>query len=304
MRKLYTFQGATHIVYGGIAGILQYRDANLNTVHTIGSHGDAIKNIDYLPSKTAIVTGSWDKTIKIWDLRQKESVATYEQCDGKVYSMSVEDEKIAVGTSGSKALIWDLRNMKSYLILHRLNHRVNCIALSPNKQCYAIGHCDGRVAVSYIDKDPEIRRLKTTFRCHRMIVDDDEHVFGVTAVRFYNVNGIFATGIHQSVEDVNISSRLSIQTTYLLGGGNGFINVWDAVNQRHLYRYPRQEMAITSMAISPDYKKLAVACSEQSLDASQYRPLEVIIKVRYINERKIKRKIENSENSENSESSF
>ncbi|KAG4073962.1 hypothetical protein HA402_014167 [Bradysia odoriphaga] len=257
------FLGPSHIAYGGVDGIVKVREAETSYEVTIGTHNSAVKIIDFLPRKSAILSGSWDKTVKMWDLRVEGACATYEQCDGKVYSMSCLDEKIAVGTSGSKALIWDLRNMKTYMILHRLNHRVNCIALSPNKQCYAIGHTDGRVAVSYIDRDPEIRKLKTTFRCHRMIKDEFEHIFGVTAVRFYNGNGIFATG-----------------------GGNGFVNIWDSVKKKHLCRYPRHHLAVTSMDFSPDLQKLAVACSEQTVEPCLKRPLEVLIKVWNVNDRK------------------
>lgn len=195
LRAKCTFQGPNQLAYGGVSGVLNVRDTDSNVVETIGSHGDAIKNVEYLPKKNVLITGSWDKTVKVWDIRQQGSVATYEQCDGRVYSMSVVDEKIAVGTSESKALIWDLRNMSKYMILHRLQHRVNCIAMSPCKECYAIGHVDGRVAIKYINKNQHVRNLRTTFKCHRMIEGEYEHIFSVTTIRFYNEGSILASGI-------------------------------------------------------------------------------------------------------------
>lgn len=181
-----------HITYGGFEGVLKIRDANTNVEETVGSHDDGIKKVEFVPKKNVIISGSWDRTIKFWDARLKGNVATYDQCDGKVYSMSVVDEKIAVATSECKALVWDMRNMKKYMILHRLNHRLNCIALSPNKQCYVIGHRDGRVAVEYINRD--LRQQRTAFKCHRMRLNFVEYMYDVTAVSFHD-NSIFASGM-------------------------------------------------------------------------------------------------------------
>lgn len=65
------------------------------------------------------------------------------------------------------------------------------------------------------------------------------------------------------------------------------MNVWNCLKNCHVGRFPRHEMAVTSIDFSPDRSKLAVACSEQSLDAFRNRPLAVEIKVWYLNERKI-----------------
>lgn len=183
-----------HIASGGLDGAVQIYDLNSSVEKTLGTHIEAISCIEYAPKLNGLVSGSWDKTIKMWDIRENGSVANFEQSDGKVYSMSVVDEKIAVATSGCKALIWDMRNMKSYLIRHLLNYRTRCIKISPNKECYVIGHVDGRVAVEYIKRDPEIRKLRARFRCHRMRMNYTEYVYSVNSISFQNVYNTFVTG--------------------------------------------------------------------------------------------------------------
>lgn len=158
-----------------------------------------------------ILSGSWDRTIKMWDVRQKECVGTFEQCNGKVYSMNVVDDKIAVVTSERKALIWDMRNMKNYLILHKLTHQPRCIKISPNKKCYVIGAYDGHVAVEYIKRDPEIRKCRTSFKCHRMVIQYYEYVHVVTCMSFHNTYNTFATGMFFYV----LSNRLFLYHQFL-----------------------------------------------------------------------------------------
>lgn len=143
-----------------------------------------------------ILTGSWDKTIKLWDIREKECIGTYEQCNGKVYSMSVIDEKIAVATSERKVIIWDLRNMHQYLIRREssLKYQTRAIKISPNKEGYVMSSIEGRVAVEYFDPDTEVQKRKFAFKCHRMKENNIEHIHPVNTISFHNGYNTFATG--------------------------------------------------------------------------------------------------------------
>ena len=44
-----------------------------------GYHEDAIRCVEYCPRLGIVVTGSWDRTVKLWDPRQKVSIGTYDQ---------------------------------------------------------------------------------------------------------------------------------------------------------------------------------------------------------------------------------
>jgi hypothetical protein len=50
-----------------------------------------------------IVTGSWDRTVKYWDLRQSTAAASL-NCQNKVYSMDVKDKVCSLGIKYS--LFW------------------------------------------------------------------------------------------------------------------------------------------------------------------------------------------------------
>uniref|UniRef100_A0A1B0G232 Uncharacterized protein n=1 Tax=Glossina morsitans morsitans TaxID=37546 RepID=A0A1B0G232_GLOMM len=71
-------------------------------------------------------------------MREKHCVGTYEQCNGKVYSMSVNEEKIVVATSDRTVLIWDLRKMEEYMMKREssLKYQTRCIRLFSNSERY------------------------------------------------------------------------------------------------------------------------------------------------------------------------
>lgn len=58
-------------------------DVNANSATNIGNHENAIKAVEYSLDVNTILTGSWDCTIKMWDIRSQQCVGTYAQ-QGKV----------------------------------------------------------------------------------------------------------------------------------------------------------------------------------------------------------------------------
>lgn len=111
--------------------------------------------------------------------------------------MSVIDDKIVVATSERKVIIWDLRNMKHYLMRREssLKYQTRAIRIFPNKEGYVMSSIEGRVAVEYFDPDPEIQKRKFAFKCHRVKENNIENIHPVNAISFHNVYNTFATGL-------------------------------------------------------------------------------------------------------------
>lgn len=66
-----------------MSGQLKMYDVNANSATNIGTHDNAIKAVEYSLDVNTILTGSWDCTVKMWDIRGQQSVGTYSQ-PGKV----------------------------------------------------------------------------------------------------------------------------------------------------------------------------------------------------------------------------
>lgn len=179
-----------------------------------------------------ILTGSWDCTVKMWDIRSQQCIGTYSQ-PGKVYTMSLCGEKLVVGTSGRKVLVWDLRKM-GYASQRRessLKYQTRCIRCFPNKQGYALSSIEGRVAVEYLDTNPEVQKKKYAFKCHRIKENGVEHIYPVNAISFHQGYNTFATG-----------------------GSDGYVNIWDGFNKKRLCQFHKYSNSIASLSFSHDGK--------------------------------------------------
>merc|ERR1711971_1397805 len=139
------FQDPIHVWSGCLDGKLKSFDINSNRESVIGMHENTIRCIEFSNEINAVVTGSWDGTVKIWDARTNSCTGTYTQPD-KVYTMSLAGEKLVVGTASRKVWVWDMRNM-GFVQQKRessLKYQTRCLSCFPNKQGYVLSSIEGR----------------------------------------------------------------------------------------------------------------------------------------------------------------
>lgn len=132
--------------------------------------------------------------MKIWDPRAngETCVATYDQSGRRVYSMDCREEKIVVATQDRLVIIWDLRNMRQYLMRREssLKFQTRTIRILPNKCGYVMSSIDGRVAVDCFDAKTKGVVDKFAFKCHR-----DKNIYAVNAISCHSGSTAFATGM-------------------------------------------------------------------------------------------------------------
>ncbi|KAJ7116295.1 Poly(A)+ RNA export protein [Mycena epipterygia] len=166
----------------------------------VAQHEAPIKVVKWVdtPQAGILATGSWDKTIKYWDLRSPAAIASVtlpERC----YSFDVQYPLMVVGTAERHIQIFNLTNpttpYKTMLSPLKWQTRVvSCFTASSNSG-FAVGSVEGRVAIQYVeDKDGG---NNFSFKCHRRdsspTTKDAAVVFAVNDISFHPVHGTFST---------------------------------------------------------------------------------------------------------------
>jgi mRNA export factor len=133
--------------------------ANGAPAQQVAAHDAPIRSIRFCEAGSSrlpmIVTGSWDKTIKYWDMRQPTAVATV-QCQERVYAMDVRNRLLVVATAERHINIVNLDEPQRWLksIQSPLKQQTRAISCFKDSDGYMVGSIEGRCAFQYLnDKD-------------------------------------------------------------------------------------------------------------------------------------------------------
>lgn len=261
---------------------LQSCDVKTASNTTVGYHNMPIRCVEYNNENNIIVTGSWDKTIKLWDIRsgnannnrinnnQNKACISSHELSNKVFAMSTSGNRIIVGVGGRQVYIFDIRKMNDIEQKREssLKHQTRCIVTHPNKEQYVLSSVEGRVAVEYFDINPNIQNKKYAFKCHRITdkITSQVSIFPVNTIAFHPIYKTFATG-----------------------GGDGIVNTWDGDNKKKICQFPSFATSISSLSFNHDGSMLAIAQSYTWEQGDIVRPKDAIY-IRHIKESEVKPK--------------
>jgi cell cycle arrest protein BUB3 len=217
---------------------------SLETV--IGNHQDAVKCLSY--SQSLLFSGSWDKSVKIWDQKGNSLLQTLSM-PNKVFSMDTIGNWLVVGLAGRLIHIYDIRQMDEPVQQREssLKFMTRIVKCMPNEQGYITTSVEGRVAVEYFDPSPQEQSKKYAFKCHRQMVDGAEYIYPVNAIEYHPMY-LFLILICRA-------------GTFVSGGGDGVINVWDGQNKKRIRQYPKYPTSIAALSFNCTGTQLAVASS-------------------------------------------
>jgi len=213
----------------------------------VAQHDAPIKVVGWVdaPGTGILATGSWDKTVKYWDLRSASPAATV-QLPERCYTFDIQYPLLVVGTAERHIQIYNLSNpstaYKSIVSPLKWQTRViSCFTGSPgSSNGFAVGSVEGRVAIQYVeDKDSQ---NNFSFKCHRRDSSpsskDQALVFAVNDINFHPVHGTFSTC-----------------------GSDGTIHFWDKDARTRLKSFDAQQGPISTTAFNRNGNIFAYAVS-------------------------------------------
>ena len=118
-------------------------------------HGDSVYSVAFSPSGNELVSGSLDRTIKLWSIDPKHKsnsarcLRTFEGHSDFVLSvaLSPHGDWVLSGSKDRGVVFWDPRNGTAVLHLQGHRNSVISVALSPNAPLFATGSGDSKARI-------------------------------------------------------------------------------------------------------------------------------------------------------------
>ena len=188
------------LITGCADGSINYVDCQKIINKKIGDHKYGCREVIHLSNNNIFVSGGWDGTLKLWDLRtSNEPISSY-QFNNKIYTMSFSKNLLVLGLSENIISYFNLNKLQmskfepELIYNSHIKSQIKKVAALKEGDGYIEGSSIGGVAVKYIDftnpkMDNESYEIKNekdfSFKCHREIKDNIIHI--------YNINDIHIT---------------------------------------------------------------------------------------------------------------
>ncbi|KAI8634648.1 WD repeat domain-containing protein [Xylariaceae sp. FL1651] len=189
----------------------------------IGSHEAPVRGVRFVdvPDSNGpiIASGSWDKTVKLWDLRQPGTAVMTLACKERVYAMDSKVQLLVIATAERHIHLVDLKKPTVFLdtLESPMKHQTKTVSVSHDGKIWATAGIDGRCGINAVDKK-ETSKINFTFRCHREINDAEK------VTKIWAVNDFQFHPVHHS--------------TFATAGSDGTFMFWNRIAHTRLRWYP------------------------------------------------------------------
>lgn len=126
---------------------LAYWRNQIHTLKAVLAHEDFVRTATFSPDGTRVVTGSWDKTARLWDTATGRTHGSALEHQGHVEAVafSPDGTKVATASSDNTARLWDVASAKPLGPPLRHDGPVWSVAFSQDGQCLVTGADDHKV---------------------------------------------------------------------------------------------------------------------------------------------------------------
>jgi predicted NACHT family NTPase len=139
----------------------KFKNLKWRCAYTLPGHSSFVNSLAISPDGKILASGSWDKTIKIWNLETPELIGTLTGHSDRVNSVAISnDGKMLVsGSSDETIKFWNLYNGDLLCTFPGHSMEVNSVAISPDGKILASGSSDATSKVWDVETGKLLRTL-------------------------------------------------------------------------------------------------------------------------------------------------
>ena len=238
----------------------------------IAGHGGTVYAAAVTPDGERLVTGSYDQTARVWDLRTGEEIQVLQGHQGEVFAVAVTPDgmRVITGSRDHSARVWDLETGQVIHILEGHGAEVFATVVLPGGGRLVTGSGDHTVRVWDLDTGLEVQTLEAGESIVEAVavVPDGQRL--VTGSR----DGVARVWDLESGELIHIleghsgrveATAVSPAGTHLVtGSGDHTARVWDLGTGQLVHVLHGHESDVLAAAVTPDGERVVTGSADQT----------------------------------------
>ncbi|UCH95665.1 MAG: DUF4365 domain-containing protein [Candidatus Aminicenantes bacterium] len=258
-----------------VAGITTNKEFVIKAEMILKGHIDVVYALAVTSDGKQLVSGSWDKTLKVWNLESGQCIATFKGHKGHVTGVSVTpDGKRLVSGSYDKTLkLWDLESGRCLATFNGHTNTVYQVVPTPDGRRIVSGSDDSTVKVWNI----ELGKCLTTLRGHRAfiggsgiaITPDGKRVVsgsGDTTLKLWDLETGHCLTTFEGHTDVVRAVVITPDGKHVVSGsGDDTLKLWDLESGYCLATLEGHTSSVVGIAVTPDGKRVVSGSSDETL---------------------------------------
>ena len=255
----------------GLGGYAYWQ--RLGRTLTLTGHLGEVNSLGFNPPGTTLASGSDDKTVKIWNLNNRQETRTLNGHKGIVYSVAIspDGQTLVSGSQDNTIKVWNLNTGQEIRTLKGHSSFINCVAITPDSQKIASGSYDKTIKVWDLNTGQEIRTLEghTGHILSVVISPDGQKIASASAdrtIKVWNLNtGKEIRTLNKHLGDVNALAISPDGQLLVSTSDDRTVTLWNLNTGKEIRTFQGHTADVNAVAFSPDGEKIATGSDDSTV---------------------------------------